>query len=514
MKNKNFYILIIIALFILLIIGNQKYVLAEYNCKYLESDKRVYYPDEIIKLNSSWDLSYENNSEGYIQIKIFNAYNEIIWNSSKYSEKGFSFYEEWNINISTLNLIYVNKSCSLTITFYYFKNDGWNIVEDFSNAIEVSIIKKSISHQCNYKKTIECGENFLVNSTFFYYSLDGIKMPLMNHKIIFQLNWNSSIIFNLNLTTDIWGMLIFNLSKYIELKIGNTTLNFLIEENQYFNSHKFNVTVQVLKENILCHFPEDLNKIEYGESLLLYPNFYKLSLNGNEIPLVNHKIHFQIFWNDSLIYNSNFTTDETGTIELNLTTDNNHMNYGKNDLVFSIEEEDSIYSIQFKYVLDIEKTTVYKKVIRLNESEIPFQNIELEIFYYFYYNGKITPLKEAEIKVIIYYKEIKIMQAILKTNKSGYLNTQINLTRLNKTLSGQSINIKLIYNGSEILRNDTFIRNYNFKGNISHKRDLSPINNILIIIFSALSIIISFVSINIILKRKKKIKVSEIIIRI
>ncbi|MEJ2278009.1 MAG: hypothetical protein P8Y70_09735 [Candidatus Lokiarchaeota archaeon] len=163
MKNKNFYILIIIALFILLIIGNQKYVLAEYNCKYLESDKRVYYPDEIIKLNSSWDLSYENNSEGYIQIKIFNAYNEIIWNSSKYSEKGFSFYEEWNINISTLNLIYVNKSCSLTITFYYFKNDGWNIVEDFSNAIEVSIIKKSISHQCNYKKTIECGENFLVN---------------------------------------------------------------------------------------------------------------------------------------------------------------------------------------------------------------------------------------------------------------------------------------------------------------------------------------------------------------
>ncbi|MEJ2278010.1 MAG: hypothetical protein P8Y70_09740 [Candidatus Lokiarchaeota archaeon] len=296
-------------------------------------------------------------------------------------------------------------------------------------------------------------------------------------------------------------MLIFNLSKYIELKIGNTTLNFLIEENQYFNSHKFNVTVQVLKENILCHFPEDLNKIEYGESLLLYPNFYKLSLNGNEIPLVNHKIHFQIFWNDSLIYNSNFTTDETGTIELNLTTDNNHMNYGKNDLVFSIEEEDSIYSIQFKYVLDIEKTTVYKKVIRLNESEIPFQNIELEIFYYFYYNGKITPLKEAEIKVIIYYKEIKIMQAILKTNKSGYLNTQINLTRLNKTLSGQSINIKLIYNGSEILRNDTFIRNYNFKGNISHKRDLSPINNILIIIFSALSIIISFVSINIILKR-------------
>ena len=74
------------------------------NLNFLKTDKTIYFIDEDIKINASWELSYDiNNENSYVQVQIFNGSDIKIWISPEYDEIGF-FEKNWTVNLQQLNI--------------------------------------------------------------------------------------------------------------------------------------------------------------------------------------------------------------------------------------------------------------------------------------------------------------------------------------------------------------------------------------------------------------------------
>ena len=59
------------------------------NLDFLKTNKDIYYLNENIIINASWDLNYDSDIEyAYVQIQIFDIFDIILWNSSKYDKTG------------------------------------------------------------------------------------------------------------------------------------------------------------------------------------------------------------------------------------------------------------------------------------------------------------------------------------------------------------------------------------------------------------------------------------------
>ncbi|MHA1661557.1 MAG: hypothetical protein ACTSUT_20875, partial [Promethearchaeota archaeon] len=91
-----------------------------YNLIFLKTDQEVYYIDEKIEINASWELNYNIGLEfSYIQIQIYNIYNNLLWNSSEYYDIGI-IEKNWTINILELNISYSNYSNILLVKCFYY----------------------------------------------------------------------------------------------------------------------------------------------------------------------------------------------------------------------------------------------------------------------------------------------------------------------------------------------------------------------------------------------------------
>ena len=240
MKKK---ISIIIFIFILIQIFNLAYFAKGFYCYlfFFKTDKQIYYNNENIKINASWELDYNPGNEiSYIQIHIYDIFNNLLWNSSKY--EGISIFQEnWTINIKNLNISFIDYSNLLYIKFYYyfFRISDMFTVSGFIDTIEIKTIKRNISCQLiGFTDHLKYGELLCFNARFYNKSLEN-NSNLINQIVLFKVISNDSILYKNNFTTNLFGMIKINISTFIHLKIGRNFLIFNITDKKFYKDSEF-----------------------------------------------------------------------------------------------------------------------------------------------------------------------------------------------------------------------------------------------------------------------------------
>ncbi len=84
-----------------------------------ETDKDVYYFDEDIFINSTWENIYNPSTEiSYVQVCIYYGIN-LIWNSPEHSDVGFNS-ENWTVSIQELDFSGYGTSNYLDVIMWYY----------------------------------------------------------------------------------------------------------------------------------------------------------------------------------------------------------------------------------------------------------------------------------------------------------------------------------------------------------------------------------------------------------
>ncbi len=212
-----------------------------YNLYSLEIDKETYFNDESIRIKASWELSYNDSREiSYVQIQIYNVSNNIIWESSQYSDIGYK-EENWIVDIQSLNLQFGNYSNTLYIKFFlhYLEITSFNEINAFLKTIEFEIVKRNASCELiGFKNHIKYGEDMSFKVRFYNGSLTHDSY-LVNHSVEFKIISNQIILFKKDYITDSSGIIEIFIPSITNLSIGANSLISTILENKLYNSKQF-----------------------------------------------------------------------------------------------------------------------------------------------------------------------------------------------------------------------------------------------------------------------------------
>ena len=156
MKKKGLFLLIICIF--TGIINYIEPIKAEgyFGYNYLNTNKQEYFYDEIIIINASWILIYNQQNEiSYVQIRIYDSFNILKWNSSEYHEmgvyeNGYIIEKTINVSIKNLNLSFSNRSASFVITLYYYFKSSIEPIERYEHHGNNTININAVPHlRCN-----------------------------------------------------------------------------------------------------------------------------------------------------------------------------------------------------------------------------------------------------------------------------------------------------------------------------------------------------------------------------
>ncbi len=117
MSKKNIFFL---CLLLIISFFRINYGIAYFCNPYsLETDKDIYYFDEVIHINASWDLDYDPLEEiSFTKVIILNGA-EMIWNTSKNSDLGF-FSKNWDFELNRWNYTLIGTSVILKICLFWY----------------------------------------------------------------------------------------------------------------------------------------------------------------------------------------------------------------------------------------------------------------------------------------------------------------------------------------------------------------------------------------------------------
>jgi hypothetical protein len=323
------------------------------------SDKEIYYNNENININASWELIYDLGHEiSYFQIQIFDIFDRILWNSSEHHEIGYS-EKNWTINIEFLNISFSNYTNTLFIKLYHFyknQNGGGGPVEAFREII----------------------------------------------------------------------------------------------------------IINVLKRNVMCQLVGFKSVLKYGDYNFFTAKFYSIDNNSY---LVNETFHFEIISNKKILYQNNFTTNESGEISFNISTIS-HLNLGENNIIFNIRNNMIYNNTTFSYDLFVEKLAIFIEILRFDNNLENDHLITIKLYFYFF-NQSIKPLKDQIIKTIIYNDLTVEYEDEFKTNQSGFVDIQISPNNFRFKENEKKFYIDIVFNGSKYLENKTITLNFKIQNFLS-----------------------------------------------
>ncbi len=337
------------------------------NLYYFNSNKQGYYINENIQINASWELDYNQYNEiAYIQIQIFDCFNNIVWNSSEYDEIGFS-EKSWNINIINLNVSFTNGSNTLFIKFfsYYYQISTMDMVITYLETIEVEIMKRTLLCELiRFKNQINIGENLSITARFYDKLLEDNSF-LINQSILFNIFSNESLIYQLNYIINESGIIKFDLFPHEHLELGKNILVFIVKNNSFYYDSMFFYEIFLEKNPVyvdIIGFKEDLGKKEDLKIKLRFYYFQNNSLNT----LNNHCIRVMIFNNKSLTYVKNYFTDQFGFLNLSLSQE-----------IFVFNEDCELVVIEFFFngtlLLENKTLTLTTRLSLSTKQNSPFQ---------------------------------------------------------------------------------------------------------------------------------------------
>jgi len=370
--------LLIVPLFILIMFSNFINFGHCFYCNlyYFNSNKQKYYINENIQINASWGLDYNQYNEiSYIQIQIFDCFNNIVWNSSEYDEIGY-FKRSWNIKIINLNVSFINGSNTFFIKFfsYYYQISTMDMAITYLETIEIEIMKRTLMCELiRFKNHVKIGDNLSIIARFYDKFLEDNSL-LINQSILFNIISNESLIFQSNYITNDSGIIIFDLFPDEHLELGKNILVFIVKNNIIYNDSVFFYEI-LLEKNLvyveIIGFKEDLGK---KEDLNIKLRFYYF-LNNSLITLNNHCIRVMIFNNKTLTYVKNYFTDQFGFLNLSIS-----------QKAFIFNEDCELVVIDFFFngtlLLENKSLTLTIKLSSSMKQNSPFQHDFLLIFIY------------------------------------------------------------------------------------------------------------------------------------
>ncbi|MFX1237602.1 MAG: hypothetical protein ACFFAS_18485 [Promethearchaeota archaeon] len=217
-----------------------------YEIYYLATDDNLYYIDENIEINSSWQLTYNEAIElSFLQIHITDISDMILWNSSIYEQVGF--YEgQWIINISELPLNLETSYCILKVKlFYYYLNFySSQTFQYYVEEIEIQVSKRNLSCQLiGFKDILNKGDYLNFSAKFYIGALEN-NIHLANQLISFSIVSDNKTIINAIHLTSLEGIIEINIST-VEVDIGYYDIYFSVNSSQLYNSAIFKYNLQI-----------------------------------------------------------------------------------------------------------------------------------------------------------------------------------------------------------------------------------------------------------------------------
>ena len=312
-KRKKF-VLIIIYLFLSIVAFENFSKALDCDLIYLRTNKNQYFSDESIEIEASWSFDYIEMEKPFFQIKIFNDLDELVWNSSRFEEKGV-FEENWNVKIENLNLNFGNYSNIISIKAYVFNElNGGDMISYFLDTLYVTILKRSICCELlNFTDKLILGENLSLIARF---NSEGTNVSLSEKEILVYVISNKLKVYEGNFTSNYEGLISFKLSSLNDMRVGINSLVFNITNGFIYNQTIFSYQILVEKTPVYIDILKYEKSLGLNENLKLELFFY--FLNESIIPLKNQTIEILIYDNQSINYRIFSLTNEFGMLKINI----------------------------------------------------------------------------------------------------------------------------------------------------------------------------------------------------
>ena len=266
--------------------------------------------------------------------------------------------------------------------------------------------------------------------------------------------------------------------------------------------------ITIFKRIPLCQLFGFRDRIKYGEDLIFTAKFFDEFIEYNSF-LNNQSILFIISVNDSVIFQSNFTTNYLGIIEISISSVS-HLNMGLNKFTFKFLQNKVYNDSIFQYEISLDKNPVFVDIINYKENLVKKEDLVIQLKYYYFFNGSLMPLNNQCIELEIIWNQSLIFTQIFSTDISGFLLINIPQEFLNYTVEIEDLKLNFVYNGTIYLENKTISLNIN----INNSKAKSTLNSN-VIIFTAISITSLIISLPLLYRFKKERKkiLSEITVR-
>ncbi|MFX0017668.1 MAG: hypothetical protein ACFFAK_12605 [Promethearchaeota archaeon] len=330
-----------------------------YNLIFLETDKDEYYFDEFIEINASWELYYDIIQEiSYIQIKICDGSDVILWNSSRYYDIGI-YNKNWTIEIQNLNYSFTNYSKTIFINAYnYFKDlNLGNQQLTLLKSVAVNIYKRNVSCEIiGFKDFIKYGENLAFTTKFFCVENNS---GLSNQLVEFKIMYKENIIYGQDYVTNKSGMFMVYISSIDQLGLGENSLIFNISNNKFFKDSHFEYKLTVERFPVFNQIIRFESNITTGEDIIFEILFYYL--NSTIHPLINKTINLVIYSNDILIFEKKFKTNNSGILNVNISYNAIEITENQDSFLINLCFNGSKFLQNFTISLNVELIRVFSK---------------------------------------------------------------------------------------------------------------------------------------------------------
>lgn len=298
------------------------------------SDKEIYYNNENININASWELYYDPSHEiSYFQVQIFDIFDNILWNSSEHHEIGFS-EKNWTIIIEFLNISFSNYTSTIFIKLYHFykdQNGAGSLVNAFRGNIIVNVLKRNVMCQLiGFKSILKYGDYNFFTAKFYHTDNNSY---LVNETLYFEIISNKKIHYQNIFTTNESGEISFNISTISHLNLGENEIIFSIRNNTLYNNATFSYEIFVEKLAIfieILRFDNNLENIDLI-TIKLYFYFFNQSIK----PLKDKILKTIVYNNLTLEYEDEFKTNQSGFVDIEISP--NSFKFKENEKKFYID---------------------------------------------------------------------------------------------------------------------------------------------------------------------------------
>ncbi|MFX1288455.1 MAG: hypothetical protein ACFFFY_07825 [Promethearchaeota archaeon] len=365
----------------------------------------------------------------------------------------------------------------------------------------------------NSVKGFSCNNTSLITDKNVYYNHEKVKINA-SWELYYDSEYESSFI-RIQII-DSFDNVLWNSSKYYSVGMieKNWTVNIQILNITYSNfsnilfikmynhyelhgspgglvvdTFKESLTIKIFKRGINCELVGFKNNLIFGET-----NYFKATFSSIEpiSPLINETFRLITSNNNQILFQTNLTTNDNGEITFNLSSIS-HLNLGRNKVVFTMNNNILYNDTTFSYEIFVSKIPIFVNITNFEDNIEEANIINIQLFYYYFFNQSKKPIENADIKIILYANTTSEYELDLKTDQFGFVNINISPYNIIFQAGVKLIYVDVIFNGTEQLENKTIafnlrIQNFLYQGisNLFYFTNIS--------LFSVLFVLLSIIT--------------------